>query len=122
MNVEKMKPEIKAKWLEALRGGGYKQGIGHLNGEKGFCCLGVLTDLAVKEGVGEWAPPEGAPIRTFVPASGEWMECSMAYLASPVGLWSGLNRQRVYDLGLMVKNDSGDWDFNRIADLIEEAL
>lgn len=44
-----MKPEIKEKWLEALRSGNYKQGTGKLrqvekNGDT-YCCLGVLCDV-----------------------------------------------------------------------------
>lgn len=41
-----MNPEIKAKWLEALRSGKYEQGKGVLrDAENRFCCLGVLCDL-----------------------------------------------------------------------------
>ncbi len=36
----------KAKWLEALRSGKYKQGQTRLrDSENNFCCLGVLCDL-----------------------------------------------------------------------------
>lgn len=51
-----MNPEIKAKWLDALRSGDYTQGQRYLavknkqTGEFDFCCLGVLCDLAVAEG------------------------------------------------------------------------
>lgn len=45
-----MNPEIKEKWLKALRSGEYKQGRGSLqkSGNR-FCCLGVLCDLYQKE-------------------------------------------------------------------------
>lgn len=47
-----MKEEIKDKWLQALRSGSYSQAKYALHTEGGeFCCLGVLCDLAVKEGV-----------------------------------------------------------------------
>jgi hypothetical protein len=50
-----MNNEVKAKWLAALRSGEYKQGHKQLataeNNETTYCCLGVLCDLAVKEGV-----------------------------------------------------------------------
>lgn len=39
-----MSPEKKAKWLEALRSGNYKQARGCLKREDGFCCLGVYAD------------------------------------------------------------------------------
>lgn len=40
-----MDPEWKAKWVEALRSGKYKQGQYKLRDEDQFCCLGVLCDL-----------------------------------------------------------------------------
>jgi hypothetical protein len=52
---ERMKPELKAKWLEALRSGAYQQVQGclkcEINDQPKFCCLGVLCDLT---GLGEW--------------------------------------------------------------------
>jgi hypothetical protein len=42
---EKMNPEWKEKWVEALESGEYEQGQGCLNGSGKFCCLGVLCDL-----------------------------------------------------------------------------
>jgi len=56
-----MNPEVKKKWLEALRSGEYKQGIGALrntNASKGIvthCCLGVLCDIHSKETKTEWS-------------------------------------------------------------------
>lgn len=40
-----MDPDIKAKWLAALRSGNYRQGMGWLRTSNGFCCLGVLCDV-----------------------------------------------------------------------------
>ena len=45
-----MNPEIKTLWIEALESGEYKQGRGFLRKGDEFCCLGVLCDIAVKEG------------------------------------------------------------------------
>lgn len=57
----KMNPEIRARWTEALRSGKYSQTKDYLhvvsNGDPadgeapGYCCLGVLCELAVQEGV-----------------------------------------------------------------------
>lgn len=48
----KMKRRIFEKWLEALRSGEYQQGTGLLRSEDDkYCCLGVLCDVAEKEGV-----------------------------------------------------------------------
>lgn len=49
-----MNETIKAEWLAALRSGEYKQGRGQLHAEDTFCCLGVLCDLHIKAGQGEW--------------------------------------------------------------------
>ena len=49
-----MKQEIKEKWVAALRSGEYRQTRSTLRDEKGFCCLGVLTDLYLKENNKEW--------------------------------------------------------------------
>lgn len=48
-----MDPEIKAKWVEALRSGEYEQTTEILHSKKGFCCLGVLLDISKK---GRWNP------------------------------------------------------------------
>lgn len=42
-----MDPELKKRWVEALRSGEYEQGTGHLRTkDEKFCCLGVLGDVA----------------------------------------------------------------------------
>jgi len=41
----------KRKWINALRGGEYKQTRGELRDHLGYCCLGVLCDIS---GVGKW--------------------------------------------------------------------
>ena len=50
-----MKPEIKKVWLKALRSGKYRKGRNMLmykeHGHKRYCCLGVLSELAVQQGV-----------------------------------------------------------------------
>lgn len=54
----KMNPEIKAKWVAALRSGEYKQGRSNLRSEdESFCCLGVLCDLYSREFGERWADP-----------------------------------------------------------------
>ena len=41
-----MNKALKAKWIAALRSGGYKQGQNFLAADDTFCCLGVLCDVA----------------------------------------------------------------------------
>lgn len=55
---EKMDPEIKARWVEALRSGVFTQGQSRLRDDTGdevkHCCLGVLCALAQAEGGRPW--------------------------------------------------------------------
>lgn len=55
-----MNPKIKARWIRALRNPKrytktkfrlYRSKSGGRDAPAGYCCLGVLTDLAVKSGV-----------------------------------------------------------------------
>lgn len=46
-----MNPELKSKWLEALRSGRFEQATNALRSEAGFCCLGVLCEISR---MGEW--------------------------------------------------------------------
>ncbi len=46
-----MNPELKAKWLRALRSGDYSQCRKDLRDADSFCCLGVLCDVS---GLGGW--------------------------------------------------------------------
>lgn len=44
----KLDPAIKARWLEALRSGRYRQGSRGLNwDDREFCCLGVLCETEI---------------------------------------------------------------------------
>lgn len=54
----KMNPEVKQRWLAALRSGKYKKGRGTLRQTSRipflpdkFCALGVLCEIAVEDGV-----------------------------------------------------------------------
>ena len=54
MTTLKLKPEIKARFVEALRSRKYPQGRYRLRSRDNFCCLGVLGDLAVQDGLASW--------------------------------------------------------------------
>lgn len=47
--LAKLKPEVKEKWVAALRSGAYKQTNGCLRSERrdgtSYCCLGVLCEV-----------------------------------------------------------------------------
>ncbi len=105
-----MNKEIKERWIKALNSGEYKQGTTFLNGPNGYCCLGVLCDLAAKDGLGEWEGVYGS--KTFISSS--WN------LPSMVNEWAGyINGLVVAEL--MGLNDS-DVPFTEIAKVIEAKL
>lgn len=119
-----MNVEIKAQWLAALRSGEYEQGQNLLQPAKGrFCCLGVLCDLAAKEGIGHWAGG--------VFFDNDKIEHNHNVLPVFVARWSGLdfqnpmidhdNQHRLSDYN----DGTGGLDplsFTELADLIEAAL
>lgn len=128
-----MNQEIKAQWVAALRSGEYGQGYGKLclidyNGSKSYCCLGVLTDLAVKAGV----LPEGRVV-TEDPDDDRFLAFGSNrdsyYTPVEVCDWAGVTTQPLAgDHNLPTYND-GNYDkdiephtFSQIADLIEEHL
>lgn len=133
-----MNPEIKKLWVEALRSGEYTQSMGALcnlknvgtesrdeYAVKGYCCLGVLTDLAVKAGVVDWEQPEdGLPLQGVRQTVEPGLEIvATALLPTKVADWAGLEQANPLVRGesLAGLNDSGA-SFERIADVIEEGL
>lgn len=98
----KMRAEVRDAWADALESGDYEQTKGVLataGAGQGFCCLGVLCDLAVEAGV----IPE--PVVT---ASDEYGDCllygtgdtSYSGLPDAVITWAGLRDDdglEVYD-------------------------
>ena len=117
-----MHPEIKAKWVAALRSGEYKQATGQLRrntrGKTSFCCLGVLCNLHAQ------AHPEIAAQQT----DPESYMCGTKCLPTAVMEWADLPSPRGDTLkigntfgSLSYHNDS--WcTFAQIADAIESQL
>jgi hypothetical protein len=126
MSNGKMHPELKKKWLEALRSGEYKQGQGCLRkstseGDK-FCCLGVLTDIVIKNNLAplHWASrPEGHHVvEGGKLLTAMWLPSEVVILAdiSPLGaIPYGDHRHDT----LANWNDYGA-TFEKIAKIIEE--
>lgn len=121
-----MKPEIKSKWVAALRSGEFKQGTGWLlqrnhNETQAayYCCLGVLCELHRREtNEGEWKP-EGC-----VTIYSTNRDSSLIDLPYGVHQWAGLKRMAPKDkdnVGLDERNDAG-MTFAQIADIIERDL
>jgi hypothetical protein len=112
-----MNPQIKQKWVDALRSGDYQQGRNYLRTDNGFCCLGVLCDLYGKENNVEWNLANNGHNYEF-----QDME---SYLPSSVRKWAGVEGCNPHindgESTLVRLNDSGS-TFEQIADVIEEQL
>jgi hypothetical protein len=123
-------PEVKRLFLEALRSGDYAQGKFKLrDNEHCYCCLGVLTDLAAKAGIVKWEHSDyGWGIEEKLPNGTSYINTSD--LNKKVLEWAGLE----YESGiggnvatgtgenLMNYNDTREYTFEQIADLVEERL
>jgi hypothetical protein len=114
----KMDPRIRARWVAALRSGEYPQAFNHLRTDDGFCCYGVLCELAVQDGV--IPPPERDPLSATYSYAG-----AGSLLPPPVKAWAKVNFKQ---MALAKANDgwtSSDGanhpsvSFAQIADLIE---
>ena len=133
-----MNSEVKTKWITALRSGEYEQGTGALainavDDKVQYCCLGVLCDLAVKEGVLD-APvlhPNSGLFEYQVTGNMGQPMYEAAFLPQVVADWAGVTTygedpnqaQHEYrsPLDLPEKNDSG-MKFDDIANLIDEYM
>lgn len=123
-----MNPEIKTKWLSALRSGEYSQGERVLRDkDNNYCCLGVLCDIAIKENpeLAKWEKStcdiNGNEVYRVIDSLGY-----EAYVLNPGVLeWSGLTENNPKVNGaegsLAELNDQGH-TFKEIADIIEAQL
>ena len=113
-----MNTKIKKRWVKALRSGKYGQAQEVLfDGEKNFCCLGVLCDI---EGMGDWVKDEPSLSWIFKPDDRSLGESDAGELPpwflANVGLTSREQDQ------LIELNDTYGNDFNQIANWIEANL
>jgi hypothetical protein len=110
-----MNPEIKTKWLEALRSGKYKQGNRVLrkttDDQDEYCCLGVLCDLISPE---KWHKPEIGTWVAFLSTNGDKKR---HFPPDEIMRVAGLSTENGDTLA--GKNDEGE-SFEEIAKYIEE--
>lgn len=115
-----MNPEIKAKWVAALRSGEYKQGSSSLKQQGGtMCCLGVLCDLYQK------TYPEKSywDHSTFNVKTAYGREHSSQVLLDNVANWAGLperNPTPKHGLQSLALMNDRRVSFEQIADVIEQ--
>lgn len=119
-----MNEEVKAEWVAALRSGDYPQGAGMLRSatSDGYCCLGVLCELAVKHGVIQ--PPKKTLWGAYLYAHEFGDESRDSSIPRRVAEWAGLDGPDpvVKAAYLSEWNDVKDADFPQIANMIEEEL
>lgn len=128
----RMNEEIKKRWIADLRSGKYEQGQGSLEKDGKYCCLGVLCLQAVEAGIAErWVISQ--PYADGTIRFGIDYDASDSVAPACVYDWAGLedgNPSIFYDddgklpnslasNSLAEMNDSGLYDFNQIADVIE---
>jgi len=131
----KMNPEVKQKWIDALRSGEYEQGSEKLRSVSGYCCLGVLCDIYAKETNTEWEF-RGNEETNLQPMDYWYFDDQSEFLPESVMDWAGLSLNCLvvkidveeddedpwfYNEGLAELNDSG-YTFNDLSKLIEAQL
>jgi len=132
----KMNPEVKQKWIDALRSDKYEQGSGKLRSVTGYCCLGVLCDLYSQEHNTQWEFRGDEEINTqsqdywyfgdqseFLPESVmNWAELKTPNPNVRVDVEDNEDEDNWYYTDELSNiNDSG-YSFNGIANLIEAQL
>ena len=122
-----MKEDIKQKWVAALCSGEYEQGRGFLKHFGEYCCLGVLCDIAAKEGIVSVEEVSGTEENPGVISyDGAW-----DVLPSSVVEWSGIvtNTGHIPSgvptycgtfTNLAELNDLTKLNFDGLADVIEQ--
>lgn len=109
-----MDKALKAKWLEALRSGRYKQGKSRLRNNKDeFCCLGVLCDIS---GQGQWKLADDKTTYYYCKEKKNGYHCLPPFMEE----FSGIGAGTLEDL--MGLNDIDELSFPEIAEWIEESI
>ncbi len=122
-----MKKEIADKWVAALRSGEYQQGTERLHAladftdgcrevKKGHCCLGVLCEVAIKDGL---------KVHRLTTETSEYYDYANEALPVSVREYAGMDsdvgtfEENGEDNVLAALNDAGT-PFSEIADIIEK--
>jgi hypothetical protein len=115
-----MNKDVQEKWTTALRSGKYSQAHGKLRTPEGLCCLGVLCEVAVEN---------GAPVK--YDADNYTYNDAAYVLPFAVRDWAGLagtdpsidiEVEGIARPCLSELNDTANFTFEQIADVIEEKL
>lgn len=108
-----MNGDYKRLWIEALRSGEYKQGQRTLRRNGRYCCLGVLCEVAREAVGGDWEIHGDTIADTFTVSDVDAVSLPPVEILDATGLWLNSARR------LANLNDSGLFDFEKIAAIIE---
>jgi hypothetical protein len=116
-----MNIEVKQKWVEALKSGEYIQGSEYLCNNNKHCCLGVLTDLYVKENNLEWNT------MTYDDDNVKSLNNECTVLPDCVIEWADLPNKNPYVFCngkkmMIAEHNDGGVTFEELAQIIEEQL
>jgi hypothetical protein len=120
-----MNSEVKKLWLDALRSGEYVQAYGRLKADKGFCPLGVLCDIAIKNKIGELKWDCGSIASGDTISTTRSCKRIMGTLPEEVQKWSGIDSVGTFpgkNSNVVKANDSYKYTFEQLADMIEVYL
>jgi hypothetical protein len=115
----KMNPEVKQKWIDALRSGEYEQGSEKLRSVSGYCCLGVLCDLYAQEHNTEWEF-RGNEETNLQPEDYWYFDGKGEFLPKSVMDWAELESNNPIvrsDIDVVNANGEDDCFYNEIANL-----
>lgn len=128
-----MKAEIKDRWIEKLESGEFPQAVEQLREEDldgnvtGYCCLGVLCEIAVEDGIIERAGSNNGYV--VLDIDGDYSHTENALLPPAVVEWAGLEAAgpsimttEFGEVELTTLNDNYKLNFKSIAKLIKEHL
>lgn len=136
-----MKEDVKERWIKALRSGEYLQAYGAFTIHSDttgkpyeYCCLAVLTDLAIKEGAVPLAWDSTGLCATHpIDRNGRLEDADFAtydagdsvdfsgQLPMAVAEWAGLDESNpiIDGISAITRNDSETQSYEEIADAIE---
>ena len=118
-----MNKENLRKWIDALRSGEYTQGTRRLRGDGTYCCLGVLCDVykkETKEGVWIVRPHKLDTFYMFEVGDTQETTKPNAAVLQWLGIDGLLSIPFYETYTLMGINDTLDWSFEMIADVLEK--
>jgi hypothetical protein len=117
IGAEQMTPELKTQWIEALESGKYPKSKYYLK-SSGYCCLGVLVEIAGGGFEEELVSSEFVNCEDFYPAKNQKL-AGNGYLTRSGKEYFGLTEQNHTRLTML--NDSTK-DFKEVIDYIKKEL